>query len=166
MDIDFTALDNLAKPEATTEEKSKTPQQAPTLQKKADNRKQQLEFSADVLKVHQEAKRKTTLLISDITKGLQQGEDIHDLFLKALEALALTTNAPDFYQRSRETLKTVYGVGLGEARPLEIELEDIRRRLERLQTALKQADGAEEQRRLKNAIKAHEKRVEKLTASD
>ena len=80
--------------------------------------------------------------------------------------MALTTNAPDFYQRSRETLKTVYGVGLGEARPLEIELEDIRRRLERLQTALKQADGAEEQRRLKNAIKAHEKRVEKLTASD
>ena len=61
MDIDFTALDNLAKPEAATKEKPKTPQQAPTLQKKADNRKQQLEISADVLQVHQEAKSQTTL---------------------------------------------------------------------------------------------------------
>ncbi|MGZ1011784.1 hypothetical protein ACXOT7_09100, partial [Streptococcus thermophilus] len=63
--------------------------QAQALQRKADNRQKQLEDSARVLKEYQNNKRLTNELVAELTKGLQQGIDIYDLFLKAVEALAL-----------------------------------------------------------------------------
>ena len=134
------------------------------LQRKADNRQKQLEDSARVLKEYQTNKRLTTELVTEITKGVQQGTDIYDLFLKAVEALALVTNDTALYERIRDNLKVIYGIGLKEPRALELEKEDTQKRLERLLQALNNADRVEDKERLKNAITAHQKHLETLQA--
>lgn len=105
MDLDFSKIDSLGSPQKPANEpkevnSSKTFKKAkkPTegkieprtqaLQRKADNRQKQLEDSARVLKEYQKNKRLTTELVTEITKGVQQGTDIYDLFLKAVEALS------------------------------------------------------------------------------
>ncbi|MHC3900102.1 hypothetical protein ACXOQJ_09720, partial [Streptococcus thermophilus] len=103
-------------------------------------------------------------LVAEITKGLQQGIDIYDLFLKAIEALALTTNDPDLMARSKETIQSVYGVGLRKTRALELEREETQKRLKRLIESLEEASDISDQLRLKRAIQAHKKRLETLQA--
>ena len=134
------------------------------LQRKADNRQKQLEDSARVLKEYQTNKRLTNGLVSEITKGVQQGADIYDLFLKAVEALAYATNDKALYERIRGNLKAIYGIGLKEPRTLELEKEDTQKRLERLLQALNNADRVEDKERLKNAITAHQKHLKTLQA--
>ncbi|MDW7799620.1 hypothetical protein SCQ32_09960 [Streptococcus canis] len=179
MDLDFSKLDSLGSPQKpadtsiTTDytklpETPKKPAEAKigtnthTLQRQADNRKKQLEDSAGVLREYQANKRLTNSLVSEITKGVQQSIDIYDLFLKAVEALALVTNETALYERTRQDLKAIYGIGLKENRILEIEIEDTQKRLEHLTQALKNADRAEDKERLKNAVTAHQKHLETL----
>lgn len=86
MDLDFSKIDSLGSP-----------------QKPAN------EFKAtDNLKEYQANKKLTTSIVAEINHGLQQGEDIYDLFLKAVEGLALTTNDPNLIARSREAIQSVY----------------------------------------------------------
>lgn len=179
MDLDFSKLDSLGSPQKPADEllitdytnipkeqekhvEAKPEPNTQALQRKADNRKKQLEDSAGILKEYQTHKRLTNRLVADITKGLQQGADIYDLFLKAVEALALTTNDTALYERSKQNIKTVYGIGLGETRALELERQDTQRRLERLTDAFKRADRVEDRERLKNAIEAHQKHLDTL----
>ena len=134
------------------------------LQRKADNRQKQLEDSARVLKEYQTNKRLTNGLVSEITKGIQQGADIYDLFLKAVEALAYATNDTALYERTRDNLKVIYGIGLKETRALELEKEDTQKRLERLIKSLEEASDISDQLRLKRAIQAHQKHLKTLQA--
>ena len=134
------------------------------LQRKADNRQKQLEDSARVLKEYQTNKRLTNGLVSEITKGVQQGTDICDLFLKAVEALAYATNDTALYERTRNNLKAIYGIGLKEPRTLELEKEDTQKRLERLIKSLEEASDISDQLRLKRAIQAHQKHLKTLQA--
>ena len=176
MELDFSKLDSLGSPQKPVDtsktadytklpETPKKPVEAKigantyTLQRQADSRKKQLEDSAGVLKEYQKNKRLTNRIVADITKGLQQGADIYDLFLKAVEALALTTNDTALYERSKQNMKIVYGIGLGEIRALELERQDTQRRLEQLTDAVKRADRVEDRERLKNAITAHQRHL-------
>ena len=134
------------------------------LQRKADNRQKQLEDSARVLKEYQTNKRLTNGLVSEITKGVQQGTDICDLFLKAVEALAYATNDTALYERTRDNLKAIYGVGLREPRALEIEKQETQKRLKRLIESLEEASDISDQLRLKRAIQAHQKHLKTLQA--
>ena len=112
MDLDFSKIDSLGSPKkpadtSITTDYSELPRapkkpaeskpEAQSLQRKADHRKQQLAISANVLKEYQTNKRLTTELVTEITKGVQQGTDIYDLFLKAVEALAYATNDTALY---------------------------------------------------------------------
>lgn len=181
MELDFSKLDSLGSPQkpasepkeknhskhpktAKTPAEGKREPQAQALQRKADNRRKQLEDSAGILKEYQNNKRLTNELVAEITKGLQQGADIHGLFLKAVEALALTTNDPLLYDNARQDLKTIYGIGLGETHALELERKDTQTRLERLTQALNEAVRVEDKERLKGAIKAHQKHLETIQA--
>lgn len=181
MDLDFSKIDSLGSPQKPTSKpkelsSSKTLKTAKkpaegkieprtqALQRKADNRQKQLEDSARVLKEYQTNKRLTNGLVSEITKGIQQGADIYDLFLKAVEALAYATNDTALYERTRDHLKAIYGIGLKEPRALELEKEDTQKRLERLLQALNNADRVEDKERLKNAITAHQKHLKTLQA--
>lgn len=176
MELDFSKIDNLGNPQKSASDPkeanhSKPPKtakkpaegkkepQAQALQRKANDRKKQLEDSAGILKEYQKNKRLTNEIVAEITKGIQQGADIHGLFLKAVEALALTTNDTLLYDNARQNLKTIYGIGLKETYALELEREDTKTRLERLTQALNDAVRAEDKERLKNAIEAHQKHL-------
>ena len=179
MDLDFSKIDSLGSPQKpanefkatdntntpkTTKKPAEGKPEAQNLQRKADGRKKQLEDSARVLKEYQTNKRLTNELVAEITKGIQQGADIHGLFLKAVEALALTTNDTLLYDNARQNLKTIYGIGLKETHALELEREDTQTRLERLTQALNDAVRAEDKERLKNAIEAHQKHLKAIQA--
>lgn len=181
MELDFSKIDSLgstykpaSEPKEVNSSKILKTTKKPTegkieprtqaLQRKADNRQQQLEDSARVLKEYQTNKRLTNRLVSEITKGIQQGIDVYDLFLKAVEALALATNDTALYERTRDNLKVIYGIGLKETRALELEKEDTQKRLERLTQALNNADRVEDKERIKNAITAHQKHLKALQA--
>lgn len=181
MEIDFSRIDSIGKPQKPASEPKevnhskplktdKTPLEGKiephtqALQRKADNRHKQLEDSARVLKEYQKNKRLTNELVTEITKGLQQGIDIYDLFLKAVEALALTTNNHDLTARSKEAIQSIYGIGLKEPRALELEKEDTQKRLERLIESLEEASDISDQLRLKRAIHAHKKHLKALQA--
>lgn len=179
MELDFSKIDSLGSPQKPASEPKevnhskplktdKTPLEGKiephtqALQRKADNRHKQLEDSARILKEYQHNKRITNELVTEITKGLQQGIDIYDLFLKAVEALALTTNNHDLTARSKEAIQSIYGIGLKEPRALEIEKQETQKRLELLIESLEEASDISDQLRLKRAIHAHKKRLEAL----
>ena len=177
MKLDFSKIDSLGSPQRpanefkatdhtntpkTTKKPAEGKLEAQSLQRKADHRKQQLAISADVLKEYQANKKLTTRIVAEINHGLQQGQDIYDLFLKAVEGLALTTNDPDLMARSREAVQSVYGVGLKKPRAVEIEKQETQKRLERLIESLEEASDISDQLRLKRAIQAHQKLLDSL----
>lgn len=162
---EFKATDNTNTPKTTKKPaEGKIEPRTQALQRKADNRQKQLEDSARVLKEYQKNKRLINELVAEINHGLQQGADIYDLFLKAVEALAYATNDKALHKRIRDNLKAIYGIGLKEPRTLELEKEDTQKRLERLLQALNNADKVDDKERLKKAITAHKKRLETLQA--
>lgn len=179
MELDFSKIDNLgssqkpasepkevnhSKPLKTAKKPAEGKKEPQALQRKANDRKKQLEDSAGILKEYQKNKRLTNEIVAEITKGIQQGADIHGLFLKAVEALALTTNDTLLYDNARQNLKTIYGIGLKETYALELEREDTQTRLERLTQALNDAVRVEDKERLKNAIEAHQKHLKAIQA--
>lgn len=107
-------------------------------------------------KAYQEARIKTSQLQADITKGVQSGEDIYILFLKACEALAISTRNEAFYTQIFESVRAVRGQGLLEETPLKIEREEIQKRLSRLVKSLdRPALPPETQHSIENAIRSH-----------
>lgn len=177
MELDFSKIDSIGSPQKPASEfkatdRTNTPKttkkpaegklEAQSLQRKADHRKQQLAISADVLKEYQANKKLTTSIVAEINHGLQHGQDIYDLFLKAVEGLALTTNDPDLMARSKEAIQSVYGVGLRKPRAVEIEKQETQKRLERLIESLEEASDISDQLRLKRAIQAHQKLLDSL----
>ncbi len=115
-------------------------------------------------------KRKSELALADqlraeVMRGLQHGEPVERLLLKAIQSIALRENDTVSYPEAKKTLLAVYGDALGEPVPLQIELEETQQRLERLKEAYAKGEDSEPwdvQERVKNAIRAHEERVARL----
>lgn len=98
----------------------------------------------------------------EVMKGLQSGEPVERLLLKALERLALKDNDTVSFPEAKKTLIAIYGDALGQPVPLQIELEEFETRLERLKQAYeegKETEAKDTQERVKNAIMAHENRI-------
>ena len=98
----------------------------------------------------------------EVMKGLQCGEPVERLLLKALESMALKENDTVSYPEAKKTLIAVYGDALGQPVPLQIELEEFEERLERLRKAYeegKETEPKDTQERVKNAIMAQENRI-------
>ena len=114
--------------------------------------------------------RKSELALADqlraeVMLGLQCGEPVERLFLKAVQSIALKENDTVSYPEAKKTLIAIYGDALGEPVPLKIELEETEARLERLRKAHEEGENVEPwdvQERVKNAIRAHESRIELL----
>ncbi len=106
-------------------------------------------------------------LQAEIFHGITCGEPAERLLLKAIECLALRDNDTVSYQEARENMKAIYGMGLGEEVPLEIELEDVEGRLAKLRDSYEREKDSEQKdmvERLKRAIQTHEARVKELRA--
>lgn len=92
-----------------------------------------------------------------ITKGLLNGESPYRLLLQAIKCISEMTGDKPFYTENYDTVKSVYGEGLIETTPLEIELEEVRNRLEKLT----RAELPQDDRRIR-AIKAHRERESRI----
>lgn len=128
------------------------------LQRQADQNAADQERAAAAYRHYQDNIRAAGQLTTDIIKGLNTGQDIHDLFLMAVKAISCMTNDNYLYSHAEETIKTVYGVALGQYKPLQMELAAVEERLNNLEESILWVDQPDEKQRIENAIKWHRQR--------
>ncbi|MGL4546586.1 hypothetical protein [Eubacterium aggregans] len=109
-------------------------------------------------KEQQENIRRAGQLRADINKGVQAGEPIYKLLLKAIECISLMTGEKLFYDANKENLQTIYGI-LGEPEAIEIERQEVQQRLNNLKVAYGREEAANAKCRIQNAIKVHEDKL-------
>lgn len=115
--------------------------------------------TAEMYRFYQENISRSQTMTAELLKGVHAGEDSHLLLLKATKIISMMTGNNLIYEQLEADLKSIYGAGLLEPYPLELELKQIQGRLEKLQEA-EQREGEPEasKQRIRNAITAHEKR--------
>lgn len=137
----------------------------PILQREADAIKQERERAVAVYGEYQKNIKLSGQLQTDILKGAKRGEDIYSLFLKAVQAISLMTSNTVFYSQLNDDIRAIYGAGLLEPKPLELELEEVQGRLQRLrESSQRNTAPADSLQRIERAIQAHEDRARQLTA--
>lgn len=87
-----------------------------------------LERLAAAYKKQQENVKKSERLRAEINKGIQAGEPIYKVLLKAIECISLMTDDKLFYDMNKSNLQTIYGI-LGEPAAIEIERQEVEQRL-------------------------------------
>lgn len=132
------------------------------LQREADYNQGVLERSAEAYSHYQENIKASSRLITEILKGLKEAEDIHSLFLKAIEALSCMTDNSVIYEQAEADLKAIYGRGLQEKQPLQFELAEANERLKKLEAAYNTEPDTGTRERLQTAIKSHKEKVNYL----
>lgn len=125
------------------------------LQRQADAKKHKIDRSLTICKEYQQNMNTSSQLQTEILKGAKAGEDIYNLFLKAVKAISIMTSNKLFYDQLETDIIEIYGQGLSETIPLQMELQQTKERLTKLREAFKREPAESIQR----AIKAHEKRV-------
>ena len=109
----------------------------------------------------QENIRRAKQLRADINKSIPAGEPIYKVLLKAIECISLMTGEKFFYDMNKENLQIIYGI-LGEPEAIEIERQEVQQRLNNLKAANEREETPNTKRRIQNAIKAHEDKLNKL----
>ena len=133
-----------------------------TLQRQADQAQRDKENTLAIYQRYQQAANQSAALRTEILRGVKAGESIYSLFLKAVKAVSLMSNNRLFYDQIAGELPTIYGKGLLEPEPLELELTAVKERLERLQQAETRAQNAQELAQIQAAIRAHRGQIESL----
>lgn len=134
------------------------------LQRQADANKADRERALAVYREYQSNIKVSSQLQTDILKGAKRGEDIYSLFLKAVKAISLMTSNTVFYSQLEGDIRAIYGQGLLDPLPLQIELQQVQERLTRLKEAEKREREADSRERIKRAVQAHENRIAELEA--
>ena len=138
-------------------------EQAKTLYLKASKEKEAYDRSVEVYKTYQKNVKTSSELQTEILKGLKNGEDVYNLFLKAAKCISLMTANGVFYDQVKGDLQAIYGRGLQQKPPLQAELQEIQDRLQRLKEAQAREAG-DSKERVRKAVQAHEEQVSELTA--
>lgn len=133
-----------------------------TLLRQAEQEANERERSLEICRRYQDNIRVAGGLRTDILKGVRAGEDIHTLFLKAVKAISLMTSDTLFNDQIEADIKAIYGYGLGAKAPLQIELEEVRKRLQKLTEAAQREKEHDSQQRIQAAIKRHKSRITEL----
>lgn len=128
---------------------------------KAQEQAAEKQRTIDIYKEYQSNTIKSSQLQAEILKGLNAGEDITTLFLKAAQAISTMTNDSIFYNQVKESITAIYGAGLQEKIPLNIELEQVEQRLFYLEEAALWNEGGE-LLRIQRAITAHKEKAQRL----
>jgi len=102
------------------------------LQREADRKKQDIDRSLAICREYQQNIKTSSQLQTEILKGARAGEDIYSLFLKAVKAISLMTSNTVFYSQLEGDIRAIYGQGLLDPLPLQIELQQVQERLKRL----------------------------------
>lgn len=130
-------------------------QRAITLLRDAQRERENRQRSLEVYRTYQENIKTSSQLQTDILKGLKAGEDVYSLFLKAVKAISLMTSNTFFYTQAEADLKAIYGRGLQHKPPLQMELLEAQKRLQRLLEAEQRETEPDSKDRIQRAIKAH-----------
>lgn len=118
--------------------------------------------ATEVYRTHQENIRKVGQLNTEILKGLQSGESLAILFLKAVKAITLCTGNKADYDIIESTLLAVYGTALHNEEVVSISVDAVQDRLDRLKRAVMEVDNSNERSRIEQAVQAHQKQLERL----
>jgi len=132
------------------------------LQREADRKKQDIDRSLAICREYQQNIKTSSQLQTEILKGARAGEDIYSLFLKAVKAISLMTSNTVFYSQIEGDIRAIYGQGLLEPLPLQMELEGVQERLQKLREAEKREQASDSKERIHRAIQAHENRATEL----
>lgn len=132
------------------------------LQRQADAKKQNIDRSLAICREYQQNIKTSSQLQTEILKGAKSGENIYSLLLKACKAISLMTSNSVFYSQIEGDIKAIYGQGLLDPLPLQIELQDTQERLQRLLDAEQREPEGNSKERIKAAIKAHRAEIERL----
>ena len=98
-----------------------------------------------------------------LLKGINEGANPYGLLLKAIEGLSLAVNNPALFAQAKKDITAVYGYGLLEKEALELEAEDIKRRLSFLEERAEEVKGKitqEDFKRIETAIKYHRENLD------
>ena len=95
-------------------------------------------------------------------KAMNEGQNTASLFLQALAALEAYTGNTWITDKAREIIEAVHGYALREPAAAEMAAEAAEHRLEMLERAYSQTDDSGEQKRIKAAIQAHQRKIAKL----
>ena len=190
MELDFSKLDKLSFMDFVEKEPFKTPsepiieqeeykaplidknalqeqldslQGIPILQRKADANEAEKERAREAYREYQNNIKVSSQLQTDILKGVKQGENIYSLFLKVVQAISLMTSNKVFYSQLEGDIRAIYGEGLLDPLPLQIELQEIQERLTRLREALNREIEPDAKDRIKRAVTAHEAKIADLS---
>lgn len=107
-------------------------------------------------------RRRSEALQAEILKGTRSGASIYRLFLTAAEAIAEMTRNRYFFDQVQGDILQIYGRGLGEPEPLQIELDRTRGQLHHLQEAQERETDQDSRERIAAAIRAHRARIRDL----
>lgn len=118
--------------------------------------------ASDVYRAYQAAILQTEQLQTEILRGLQEGENIAALLLKAMKALSLLTSNSALYQQTENAIKSIYAFGLEDTAALAVALEDAEDQLHRLEAAEQAAPDDTTATRIRAAVQAHKKHIEAL----
>ena len=110
MALDFTALQGLKEDK---KQRDQAAEQQEDIKKTYSTRKleQQADYVAECKRIyqeHQEARKKSQCLQWEIMKGVNAGEDIKDLFIKAVKTISLMTGTEVFYTQIKRQIKEKY----------------------------------------------------------
>lgn len=157
MSLDFSALDNI--PHGSIKP-SPDPITAPAVKKLERVQRNDIK---QIYATYQQNITRAGTLRSDILKGIRLGEDPLALLLKALECISLMTGDKTLYTQSKGDILAIYGWGLEEPAPLELELGEVRKRLAMLtRPELTASTSPDATIRLIKAVNAHMELEEKL----
>lgn len=161
MSLDFSALDALAQNGRAAEDFTEATE-SPQLDRLVSGIEQERKQLAEAYREHQDNIKKAGQNVSAIRKGINAGEDIYSLFLTAIDTIGRMTGDRSLYDQTRSQLLAVYGIGLRETQPLQMELAEINQRLAKLTEARATAD-PDSRERIDRAIREHQRRAGEIT---
>ena len=132
------------------------------LQREADRKKQDIDRSLVICREYQQNIKTSSQLQTEILKGAKAGESVYSLFLKACKAISLMTSNTVFYSQLEGDIRAIYGQGLLDPLPLQIELQETQERIVMLREALNREIEPDAKARIQRAIKAHEAKIADL----
>ena len=88
-----------------------------------------------------------------------------EILLSVAKEIGTITGEENFYPESREEIISVYGHVFNDEKVLEIELQEISARREKIQDALNNGDFSEDEKlRIQSALNRHDAEIERLNS--
>lgn len=130
------------------------------LQAEADVNRKERELFTKVVREQQQNISKSELLVSDLLKGSNRGDNIYSLLLEAVEIITLLTGNTALLEQIKRNLLEIYHIGLNEEGANEPFKADARERINKLKKAIDTETDKDIKKRLQDALKRNLELVE------